>query len=421
MFRFLHAADLHLDSPLRGLETYPDAPVEQIRVASRRALDNLVELAITEEVAFLVLAGDLFDVDWKDYHTALFFADRMGRLAGAGIPVHMVSGNHDANSVIARAMTLPENVHRFAHKKPETIVMNELGVALHGQGYSQPDLQDNLAAGYPPARPGLFNIGVLHTALTGRAGHGRYAPCSLDDLRGKGYQYWALGHIHQREIVCKDPWVVFSGCLQGRHIREEGPKGATMVTVEDRQVTGVQYQDLDVLRWKTCPVDISRCERMGELIDAVRSRLIAAKSAADGRPLAVRVTLTGHCRFSSRLQRGHDALHEEIAAITAGIGDIWLERVGFNFSQPAHACPDQGSASLLGGLIETLMSHEFSIEELLQEIPELEELKSKLPPELLSGEDPFNPTEPRMLDKMKEEVGDLLVGKFSRQNHGENS
>jgi DNA repair protein SbcD/Mre11 len=418
MFRFLHAADLHLDSPLRGLESYPDAPVEQIRAASRRALDNLVELAIAEEVAFLVLAGDVFEQDWKDYHTALFFADRMGRLGKAGIPVYMISGNHDAASVISRALRPPDNVHVFPDKQPKSLIIEGLNVALHGQGYSRRDLQDNIAAGYPTALPGRFNIGLLHTALTGRPGHDRYAPCTLDDLRSKGYQYWALGHAHQREVVCDDPWVVFSGCLQGRHIKEEGDKGASLVAVDGGRVVSVEHRALDVLRWKSCPVDAGGCGSWSELIDTVRSELTAARSAGEGRPLAVRVALGGQCRLHALLQERNDALFEEIATLAAGIGNLWLERVVIDGLEPLPGCAKQEPAAPLAGLIGSLGSLEIDIEEILREIPELEILKSRLPHELTNGKERFDPTDPRFLEAMKAQIGDLLMGRLTRQGEG---
>src|SRR6056297_3478216 len=127
-FKFIHAADIHLDSPLKGLESYPDAPVNQIRNATRRALDNLIDLAIDQEVAFVLLAGDIADGDWKDYNTGLFFTQRMGRLREAGIRVFMVSGNHDAASVIAKALRPPDNVHIFSTNPPESIHIPDLSV-----------------------------------------------------------------------------------------------------------------------------------------------------------------------------------------------------------------------------------------------------------------------------------------------------
>ena len=141
---------------------------------------------------------------------------------------------------------------------------------IHGQGFKDQETPDNLAAGFPVAEPGCFNIGLLHTSLNGREGHACYAPCSLSDLRQRGYQYWALGHVHQREVVCEQPYVVFPGCLQGRHAKETGPKGCTLVTVEDGSVVQVDHRVLDVVRWSLCTVDAGDVVGEEELIDRIR-------------------------------------------------------------------------------------------------------------------------------------------------------
>ena len=246
MFRFLHTADIHLDSPLQGLEAHKDAPVAEIKGATRRAFDNLVELAVDEGVAFVLISGDLYDGDWKDYNTGLYFAGRMGKLAKAGIKVFIVSGNHDAASNTTRALPLPDNVTIFSNKQPESKKVDDIGVIIHGQGYATKELTENLAAGYPAQESGYFNIGLLHTSLTGRENHARYAPCSQEDLLSRGYDYWALGHVHKREVVSESPPIIFPGNIQGRHIKETGSKGATLVTVEDGRITEIETRDLDV-------------------------------------------------------------------------------------------------------------------------------------------------------------------------------
>ena len=113
MFKFIHAADIHLDSPLRGLDKYEGAPVESIRGATRRAFANLVSLSISEHVDFVILAGDIYDGDWKDYNTGLFFVKELSRLEEAGIPVVLLYGNHDAQSRITKSLTLPENTRPY--------------------------------------------------------------------------------------------------------------------------------------------------------------------------------------------------------------------------------------------------------------------------------------------------------------------
>ncbi|HEX6986053.1 MAG TPA: DNA repair exonuclease, partial [Planctomycetaceae bacterium] len=212
MFKFLHAADLHLDSPLRGLDRYDGAPVEAIRQATRRAVENLVDLAIAERVAFVLIAGDVYDGDWPDYNTGLFFARQMAKLREAGIAVYLLAGNHDAASVITRALTLPDNVAVFPTDAPGTLIHEGANVAIHGQGFRTRAVLDDLSANYPKATPGCFNIGLLHTAAAGCDGHDPYAPCTVEGLRNRGYDYWALGHIHLRQTLCDDgTFIAYSG------------------------------------------------------------------------------------------------------------------------------------------------------------------------------------------------------------------
>lgn len=233
MFRFIHAADPHLDSPLRGLEAHEGAPVDVLRRATRRAFENLIQLAIDEAVDFLVIAGDVYDGDWRDYSTGLFFRGQMARLNDKGIPVFLIAGNHDAASVVSKKLVLPGNVSVFSTRTAESKELEGLPVVIHGRGFPQREVTENIAKEYPDAVPSKFNLGLLHTSLTGRPGHDRYAPCSEEDLTTKGYGYWALGHIHQPEIISQDPWIVFAGNCQGRHVKETGARGCRLVTVND--------------------------------------------------------------------------------------------------------------------------------------------------------------------------------------------
>lgn len=229
MFKFIHAADIHLDSPLRGLARYEGAPVAELRSATRQALEGLIRTAIEEEVAFVLLAGDLYDGDWRDYNTGLFFASQMSKLRKVGIKVFLISGNHDAQSQITKTIRLPDNVRQLSTRKPETVLLENVGVAIHGRGFATRAVTEDISATYPDARAGYFNIGMLHTSANGREGHEPYAPCTVQGLAAKGYDYWALGHVHKREVLSEDPWIVFSGNIQGRHIREQGAKGCSLV------------------------------------------------------------------------------------------------------------------------------------------------------------------------------------------------
>ena len=412
MFRFLHTADIHLDSPLKGLETHEDAPVAEIRGATRRAFDNCIELAIEEEVDFLLIVGDLYDVDWKDYNTGLFFADRMGRLNRAGIAVFIVSGNHDATNQITRTMPLPDNVTLFSSKKPQSIKLDSLGVIIHGQSYATRAVTENLVLEYPLYEPGYFNIGLLHTSLTGREGHEDYAPCTLDELKSKGYDYWALGHVHRREILTEEPWIVFPGNIQGRHIRETGAKGASLVTVEAGRVTGVREHELDVLRWTTCNVDLSQCETTNNVYEAVRQAFLQELSEANDKPLVLRLILTGRCPVHNRLLERTAQWTEEFRGIGAGLGNVWLEKVKFQTSRSLSLEEVDGVDTALSGLMQSIRELELDGNTLSALVPELAGLQSKLPPEIHKKGESFLSPSADAITELRTEVQDLLIAKL---------
>ena len=335
-FRFLHAADIHLDSPLRGLSGQEGESAMRIRGATREALENLVSLAIDEEVSFAIIAGDLYDGDWKDYRTGLFFVRQMGRLSEAGISVFLLYGNHDAESQITRKLLLPSNVRIFSSKKPDTFTLPEIGVVLHGQSFRQRDVTDNLATDYPPPVPGNFNIGVLHTGLGGMGGHLNYAPCTLDELIKKGYDYWALGHVHQATVLNEYPHVVFPGNIQGRHIRETGPKGVCLVSVKDGEIREMSTIPVDIVRWARLSVDAEGCHRMTEVVDRIEAAIEeAVTTRADGRLLACRIEITGRTGVHGQLLSSEESLLSDARAAALGFGSdrAWIERVEV-FTQP---------------------------------------------------------------------------------------
>ncbi len=327
--RFIHAADIHLDSPLHGLSAYPDAPAAQLRGATRDAFSLLVDYAIDEAVDFVVLAGDLYDGTWRDYNTGIYFCKEMGRLKRASIPVYLLYGNHDAESEMTRKLELPENVHCFPTHKPETFALEGISVALHGQSFKQPAVTENLAANYPPAVPGVFNIGVLHTALEGYAAHASYAPCTLDELYARGYQYWALGHVHEFAQWTGQSVVVFPGNLQGRSIKECSRRGAVLVTVNDDHHVNIERVFIDVLRWERVVVDARSLESIGDVSRATGRELQALLDIDGHVPRAVRVTIDGPTRAHGQLFGLESQLRSEVLAQISAIGSdrLWLEKV----------------------------------------------------------------------------------------------
>ncbi|MGH6842557.1 MAG: metallophosphoesterase family protein [Methylocella sp.] len=297
--------------------------------ASRRAFDNLVALAIEEECRLIVIAGDIFDGQWRDYRTGLFFVDRMRRLRGAGVRVVIIAGNHDAENCFANRLEYSDNVKRMSQRHPESFLIEELGVAVHGQSFPQRDVVDNIAIEYPSPVPGRFNIGLLHTACGGSEGpHVKYAPCTVAQLVNHGYQYWALGHIHKRQELAKAPYIVYPGNLQGRSVKETGPKGATLVEVIDGDVARIVHCPLDVVRWAAEDVTVAGMETREALLTAVRERVERAYAGSDGRALAMRLRLVGSAPLHAELAATAPSVQEEIETLAASItSDIWIEKV----------------------------------------------------------------------------------------------
>ena len=386
-------------------------PVDRLRSATRRALERLVGLAIDERVDFALIAGDLYDGDWRDYNTGLFLRRTLGRLADAGIPVFIIAGNHDAENRMTRTLSLPEEVRMLATDRPETVRLDDLGVAIHGQGFATGAVTEDLSARYPEAVRGRLNVGMLHTCVAGAEGHERYAPCSVDGLRARGYDYWALGHIHLRQNVHDDPPIAFPGNLQGRHARETGPKGCLIVEAEPGERPRSTFHRLDVLRWEVCDLDATDLDGPDDLLDraAVAFRDLLDEEDDPDRLLAVRVRVLGSPRWHDRLMAEGDRWVNEVRAVgsEAGGGRLWVERVKLATRPPSRPLADgDGPIEALMHLID---SYRCSDEKLRALGEQLRDLRRKLPPELAAGDDAVGLDDPDWLRELLDRAGPLLL------------
>ena len=409
--RFLHCADIHLDSPLRGLERYEGAPVEEVRGATRRAFENLVQYAVRERVDFVVIAGDLYDGDWPDFNTGLYFAKGMAQLGESGIAVYLLRGNHDAASKLTRSLPLPKNVHLFPDKAPKTLTDDNLGLAVHGQSFATAAVIDDLAAGYPQAVRGCFNLGVLHTSLTGRPGHDNYAPTTEAILRSKGYDYWALGHVHAREIVSRDPWVVYPGNIQGRHIREQGAKGCELVTVEEGSIT-TEPVALDVMRWAGLAVDVAGMPDLDALFDRAAADVRTELARADGRILGLRIRVHGAGAVHRDVSARPELIAEQLRAVAldASGGNAWLEKVDLRVRplvEVDRLAAGDDPVALLVRELRGLAQDGGKLTSFANDA--LKELRQKLPPDL-SEDDVLRLDAPDVLSELLQEAeGELLA------------
>jgi DNA repair exonuclease SbcCD nuclease subunit len=316
-FSFIHAADLHLGSPFLGLSSEDPELAKRVASASREAFEDLVTEAINRAVAFMLIAGDIYDGDWRDTTIAHFFNRQMGRLHRAGIPVFLIKGNHDADSVITGSITLPDSVQSFPSRKAATFRIPDLKVAIHGQSFADSAVSENLALGYPIAETGWFNIGVLHTSCDGRTGHGSYAPCDLAHLLQRGYQYWALGHIHKYEVLNSSPPVIFPGNLQGRLVGECVPKGAIIVEVRDGEVHTFERILLARIRWAVIEVDLTGVATNDEAFAKIQQAIQTEVKAAGNTPIVFRMVLRGETPLNRSFRSDTHQVSDEVAAAAA--------------------------------------------------------------------------------------------------------
>lgn len=405
-FTFIHAADLHIDSPLAGLRAKNEDVARRFAEAGRKAVQALIAETIASKAAFLIIAGDIFDGDWKDITTGLFFVAAISELHRANIPVFIVKGNHDAESLMSRDLPYPDSVTVFP-TRAATVELADYRVALHGRSF--PDrLTADFVSSYPARREGWLNIGVLHTCLDGTRGHEGYAPCSLDELKRFGYDYWALGHVHAAEIISRDPWIVFPGNLQGRSVRETGPKGAMRVTVEDGRIIDVAPIMLDGARWAHPSIDVTGCADEAEVVARVIAALSELHRHGEGRAFAVRVTLVGATPLHNHLVARREVLQDELRAGALHLAaDCWIEQLKIRTSlplQPAVVGSDTSSVDVAALLAEA--ANDPAMAAALAEL--VETVSAKLPRDL---QDEFSASD--VVGALAEDALAMLAGELS--------
>ncbi|MQX35427.1 metallophosphoesterase family protein [Roseospira navarrensis] len=342
-FRFVHTADIHLDSPLRSLALRDPALADLIGGATRTAFETTVTLCLDERVDALMIAGDLYDGGQTSMKTAAFLSGQLHRLEAEGIPAFIVRGNHDAESKITRELVLPASAHVFSgraecHVLPKAADGRD--VAVHGISFRDPRAPDSLLPKFKPPLPDAINIGLLHTSLGGAPGHDTYAPCSLADLAATGFEYWGLGHIHARAVHrSADPAVVMPGQPQGRDINEAGPKSVTLASITGDRAVTLSEHITAVAQFERVPVDATGLDAWRDLIDAIGSALAAARAAARCAQLVARVEVSGVSALDWRVRVDADLLLAEAQALADRLGDTWVDSVRTDL-RPAPAAPD---------------------------------------------------------------------------------
>lgn len=416
-FRFIHTADLHLNSPLASLALRNADLGDLVRGATRKALERIVDLAIDEEVDMVIVAGDLYDGSQTSMATALFLMAEMRRLEAAGIRVFIIRGNHDAQSQITRELTFPPNVHVFDGRgKPVKAGALASGreVHVHGISFAQPHAPNSLLPAFRAPVPDAVNIGLMHTSLAGASRHDPYAPVGISDLAAHGFDYWALGHIHQRRVHSQAPWIVMPGNPQGRDINEGGPKSVTLATVAEDGTISCEERPVAIAVFERLSVDLSGIEDWHGMLDRVETALGAAKAAA-GAHLVARLSLTGTTPLGWRLRRDEDLLSGELQNLAASLGDCWIEAVELAVVQPqAVTEADAGPLAELGRLMHDDVAASHAYREELRET--LGDLLRQLPREARSLLAPDEAAEEALLAELALHGADAVLARLGGES-----
>ncbi|MBT2638996.1 DNA repair exonuclease [Bacillus sp. ISL-39] len=255
--KFLHTADLHLDSPMVGLRHLPKAIFHRLQESTFTALKNITDAAIKHEVDFVVIAGDLFDGEDRSIRAQAFLRNEMEKLADEGIKVYAIHGNHDHLGAKSLTLDFPENVHFFSEQVEKVDYRKDDGTLVHLYGFSYPErhVMERWIEKYQKVDGADFHVGLLHGHFEGVSDHGKYAPFRLSDLLEKNYDYWALGHIHKKAFLSQQPYVVYPGNPQGRNRKELGDKGAYIVNLSEAGSEVTFYETADVI-WDDVVIDV---------------------------------------------------------------------------------------------------------------------------------------------------------------------
>ena len=371
--RFVHAADLHLDSPFTGLKAAaPENVADRLYNATFEAYENIINFCISEDVDALLVAGDVYDGADLSLRAQLRFIEGLKRLDTESIRSFVCHGNHDPLDGWQARLDYPPGCHRFGAEWEAAPVFKDAPerAVVHGISYPKREVPENLARGLGNVDPGPFSIGLLHANVNNDTGHAAYAPCSLDDLAQSGVGYWALGHVHaRRELSEREPTVVYPGNPQGRHPNEAGARGVYLVEVDDGGKVSLEFHAMDAVRWESLRIDIGKSETEQELLDALHDELQGLLNRADGRSLVVRIMLTGRGELNRSL-RSPNTIEDLVDELNGEWAEqspfVWCERI-----EDASASPFDREARLKGSdfLAEVLRTAD----------------RAKTDPELLAG------------------------------------
>ncbi|WP_078381564.1 metallophosphoesterase family protein [Sutcliffiella halmapala] len=340
--RFIHAADLHLDSPFKGLNYLPHEIFQQVRASTFIALTNLVDVAIKKEVDFLLLAGDLFDLEQRSLLAQAKLREEFLRLEKANIAVYVIHGNHDFLTKGHESFRYPKNVHIFGENvEVKPFVKNGIHLAnIYGFSYYQRHILQNKTSEYQKRDQVPFHIGLLHGNLSGREEHDPYAPFTLSELLEKDFHYWALGHIHKKEILCSKPPIVYPGNIQGRNKKETEEKGCYLVELSHREAT-LSFVETASIIWRNIDLSIESLQTMDELIQAIKD--IIEETRKTFKKSLIQLTLSGSGPLYSHLL-DESQLEDMLLYLNSGEADSISFQYVYSFANKT--TPDYSKAVL---------------------------------------------------------------------------
>ena len=356
---FIHAADLHLDSPFRGIRSEaPEGVAKELREATFRAYENIISLCISEGVDALLVAGDIYDGADRSLRAQLRFVDGLNRLERSGIRSFVCHGNHDPLDGWEARLSLPPGSVRFGPGVSGEPVFPDAPerATVHGISYPQRVVTDNLSAHFPAASATGFNVGLLHANVGGNTGHDNYSPCTVDDLSTTGMDYWALGHVHTRQVLRQShPMVAYPGNPQGRNPRETGERGVFLVQVDDFGAVSMEFRPVDVVRWEFVEVNISGMETEQELLDGIDGALDACLESASGRSVVCRLVLRGRGPLHGWLRKEGTITQLQEEGINqrnshAGAW-LWCERIVLDTGSPVDRLRAAEREDFVGDLV----------------------------------------------------------------------
>jgi len=403
VIKILHTADIHLDSPLKSLALRDEMLRARVQTATRAAFTRMVDFALAERVSAMLISGDLFDGAERSARTAAFLTGQFDRLRQRDIRVFYIKGNHDAENPITGELAPPDNVHVFDGRGGKQALTDDIWI--HGVSFAGRQAPESLLPKFPAPVPGAINIAMLHTSLAGASGHDVYAPCTVAELAAMGFDYWALGHVHKRQVHSRAPWIVMPGMPQGRDIGEAGPKSATLLTIDGT---------IDVEEIPTSPVEFLNHEiEVTDLDteDAIRDRLrldfgeIAQTLRSEAG--IVRLTLRGDSSRRWQLLRDRDIWTETTVQAALETGQLWLDKLVFDLD---HAeARSRTAIDELAGLMDAIRAEDGFAETTRTE---LKALLAELPPQRRAALAPDEDAVAALAQRLAADGGQSLVARM---------